>query len=386
MASSLGSVALLCLLLAASSVGIRRGVPAAEFERQQREVAAAAAHAQERALGGFAPAPGDDADEVEDARDDVDAGEGAEDEADADETDEDEIDGSEDDDDRVYHPDDERTEDTPIVPESATAAADEIPIIDRPKIPQPAKEVLRSTCSRARSREARAIIDEHVLAVARRHGITMDPKCKLHPDNDMLRAHEANKTMLSAAQWKCKTCGKTFRSEAYVDLHFDRRHMHTIPDGAHVCVGELCEALRCRSVAQAEAGVPCVRRVQQKRRMLCQLLMHNCFPPSLNEHYWHAHELFERAICDAHTCDGAVINPSADGGASKQVLRAVFGGLFVVLLFIAFCGVLCHQLESRTRPDLQRRANRKAQPSRRRAQGWLRLLPGLGAKRRTHMD
>jgi hypothetical protein len=264
---------------------------------------------------------------------------------------------------------------------AATADADAfVPILHRPKIPQPQYETgPRQPCSRAKSREARQIIEERMLAKARAFGVQMDPRCKLSPQTDMLLAHEANKSALAAAQWKCKTCGKVFRTEGYLDMHFDRRHMDTVPTDANVCLADFCDILGCRSL-RPSAGVACNPQQQQRRRVLCQHLIHNCFPPSLNAEYWHVHEMFERGMCDGLTCAPSTFAAVREG--SGKTLRIVGTVVISILIVVIACAVGCHKLEARTGPDLRRRSGRP-KASRGRAASW---MVRLGLRARAHSD
>lgn len=256
-----------------------------------------------------------------------------------------------------------------------------VPILERPKIPPPQRDMgPKQPCSRARSREARQIVEERLIAKAQTYGVQVDPKCKLHPHTDMLREHEANKSTLASTQWKCKICGKIFRSEGYLDLHMDRKHMDTVPAEANICLADFCDILGCRSL-EPMAGTACSPKHMQRRRVLCQHLMHNCFPPEINEQYWHAHELFEHELCDRLTCD-----PSGIGAAMRHsgahMLRIVFSVVVGIVLIVVAIGVWCHQMDARTGPDLRRRSNR---PKAKRG-GLTAWLNRLGFARRLHVD
>lgn len=258
-----------------------------------------------------------------------------------------------------------------------------VPIPERPKIPPPRRDHgPAQPCSRAKSREARRIVEERLVAKARTFDVQIDPRCKLHPRSDLLRAHEANKSALSSAQWKCETCGKLFRTEGYLDLHMDRKHMGTLPADASVCLADFCDILGCASSGPA-AGVACSAPHMQRRRILCQHLMHNCFPPELNAEYWHAHELFEHELCDRLTCDPSSAGaPFGQGGA--HALRIVGSVVVGIVLIIVAIGVWCHQLDARTEPDLRRRRGRATAKVGR--GGFSALLGRVGLAKRPHSD
>ncbi|KAJ1619010.1 hypothetical protein T492DRAFT_1089063, partial [Pavlovales sp. CCMP2436] len=265
---------------------------------------------------------------------------------------------------------------------AATEPAGWVPIPERPKLPQPQYATgPKQPCSRAKSREARQIVDERLIAKALSYGVQIDRRCKLHPDNDLLRPHEANKSMASSSQWRCKTCGKVFRTEAYIDMHMDRKHADTLPANRNVCPADFCDILGCRS-AVLGGGAGCSEKLMQRRRVLCQHLMHNCFPPSLNAEYWHVHEWFEHELCDQLTCGPAISATSASGAA--RVLRIVGTVIVVLLATVIGLGIWCHRMEACTGPDLRRRSGR-AKSARGSGIGALLRRVGFGGAR-AHLD
>jgi hypothetical protein len=295
--------------------------------------------------------------------------------------------GDGDDDGAAADGDDDDGGEAELVEDAAAAAAEPsargayVSILERPKVIEPPHDNgPRQPCSRARSREARAIVQARLIDRARAHGVQLDRRCKFHPDNDLLRAHEANKTALASLQWKCKSCGKVFRSEAYIDAHFDRRHMDALPADATVCLADFCDVLGCASAA-LPTGAACSEPAQQRRRVLCQHLMHSCFPPERNADYWHVHERFERELCDRLTCGaGALRDVREDAG---YALRIVGTCIACVVLAVLGCGIWCHQMDARLGPDLRRRSSR-AKPAGGGMAGWAHRL-GFGP-RRTHLD
>ena len=140
-------------------------------------------------------------------------------------------------------------------------------------------------CDRATAREARKAIKDMLIPLARSYGAEMSASCPLHKDHDRLFEHEAKKKTLSQFQYRCEICGKMFRSERYIDMHMDRKHLDTLPTSATTCLGEFCDILRCSGWIKGlkahlrDDPAACVERDLESRRHFCQHLMHDCFMP-----------------------------------------------------------------------------------------------------------
>ena len=134
-------------------------------------------------------------------------------------------------------------------------------------------------CSRPESREARHIVQTHIVTLSEEagHG-ELAPSCPLSPHNDVLAAHEAAKRRLSGAVWKCGLCGKQFRSERHLDLHMHRKHADASPAGATSCLADECDLLRCPSWVKrlGDAAAACTEGALAVRREHCAALMHSC--------------------------------------------------------------------------------------------------------------
>jgi hypothetical protein len=50
----------------------------------------------------------------------------------------------------------------------------------------------------------------------------------LDPELDRHLQHEEKKIVNNAVEWKCGYCGKTFKSEDFLDKHLFRRHLNEI--------------------------------------------------------------------------------------------------------------------------------------------------------------
>ena len=65
---------------------------------------------------------------------------------------------------------------------------------------------------------------------------TLPKSCRLHPDNDVYREQEGHMDELRPMQWQCRYCKKMFRTQGYLDMHFDNRHFENL-DSVSFCFG-----------------------------------------------------------------------------------------------------------------------------------------------------
>ena len=59
---------------------------------------------------------------------------------------------------------------------------------------------------------------------------TISTTCALRLDNDMFLQQEKSKKENHPNSFKCGLCSKMFRSEKFLDVHLDNRHLHEIPE------------------------------------------------------------------------------------------------------------------------------------------------------------
>ena len=253
--------------------------------------------------------------------------------------------------------------------EAGSGAAREAYVYPPPR-PEPDASLL---CNRGAAREARGLA-RAALDFARCGGVEAAPSCALHPDHDKLLPHEEQKKMLNRHQWRCGICGKTFRSERYLDAHLDRRHLDTLAPNATLCVGDLCDVLRCPGwlrAQRAEHHGACNARALDARRHWCQHVMHDCFADQGAA----GHAVFEKL--DAHFCeplscawrerlrDGAEIPAlrcagagDAGGGHAGYYVGA---GALCAALVLLYVGIACWYGETKwLGGDLRRSRHRRS--------------------------
>ena len=104
-------------------------------------------------------------------------------------------------------------------------------------------------CPRLESSQALSVINTVIGAIAEDLEVKLSPECPFHPDKDILKRQNDNKDFQKGGFWKCGFCGKEFRSESFLERHFDAKHSHEVnPDGS-TCLADFCDVLGCPSVS-----------------------------------------------------------------------------------------------------------------------------------------
>ena len=217
-------------------------------------------------------------------------------------------------------------------------------------------------CSRERSRHARGVVTEALGPLAGAAGVDLKRGCPLRPERDMYLEHEQHKERLPGDKWRSTYAGKVFRSEYFVDLHMDNRHMDKVPPGADVCLADFCEVLRCDDYytryypRQGKQYTPrqglCREGLMAEARRECRALLEACVPegPRLRQ-------FLEVHLCDNLTCQRAaralpelMHHLPADFHALRYI------GLIFSLVVVAFIYVVTLQDWGgrQTAPDLRR--------------------------------
>eukprot|EP00249_Psilotum_nudum_P009752 c22131_g1_i2 orf=937-1539(-) len=188
----------------------------------------------------------------------------------------------------------------------------------------------------------------------------MSTVCRLHSDNDMFRKQEMDKEHLAANQWQCIYCNKVFRSEKFLDQHFDNRHHDMLNISRNRCLADVCGALHCDymdSILQSKHSKgKCNSLAAEKNRHLCESVAESCFPPQESSTARRLHDFFLRQFCDAHTCEKGVKyfprGSGRDGNAAFFLAVSIFTFLLLLLFYV---GMYIHKREmSKNSKDLKR--------------------------------
>ena len=200
-------------------------------------------------------------------------------------------------------------------------------------------------CSRELSRIARGLAKE-------RGGSSLPPACPLRSERDLLAFQEKQKKAVRSNFWRCKLCGKTFVSEFYLDLHFDRKHEDTLSNATDaVCLGDYCLALDCASAPKLSrtplARTPLAKRKKKtvKTAKRSAAFASSCDPATFADSVRDCTRLFEscafetRACDDLRCADGRVSLVAPDQLPAKpprELWRGLLYALFIALYYLAF--------------------------------------------------
>eukprot|EP00416_Gambierdiscus_australes_P026569 CAMPEP_0171078334 /NCGR_PEP_ID=MMETSP0766_2-20121228/14583_1 /TAXON_ID=439317 /ORGANISM="Gambierdiscus australes, Strain CAWD 149" /LENGTH=288 /DNA_ID=CAMNT_0011535457 /DNA_START=51 /DNA_END=917 /DNA_ORIENTATION=+ len=222
------------------------------------------------------------------------------------------------------------------------------PVAAAPRSETPPRSELAHSCSRAVSRQVRKQLERDVLRPATRAGLEAWPKgCPLDPSRDLYAQHERQKHRKrgSGSLWTCGICGKTFRSEHYLDLHLERMHMNLTPMGG-ICVAEYCEIFEAchgdtrfkRPHRERDELSACNDTMLAGVRRRCEEAMAKCFPLG-HEVSRRLHAQFSRQWCQVLDCK---IRKERQQEHHHELMPVVVLLILVILIcFIVFSIVVC---------------------------------------------
>ncbi|MCO5556156.1 hypothetical protein L7F22_009700 [Adiantum nelumboides] len=189
---------------------------------------------------------------------------------------------------------------------------------------------------------------QYLLPFVEQAQYNLPEDCKLNPKNDMFREQELKKEHVTAHQWQCIYCKKMFRSERFLDQHFDNRHSDLINYSRESCLADVCGALHCDyydALSQSKKkSRQCNTLAADKNLHLCQSLARTCFPPEQSASSRRLNDFFLRQFCDPHDCRKGL--QPFNRGNGRYGDRALYIALFVfvcLLLLLYYLGVYAHQ-------------------------------------------
>uniref|UniRef100_A0A7S0AAX7 C2H2-type domain-containing protein n=1 Tax=Pyrodinium bahamense TaxID=73915 RepID=A0A7S0AAX7_9DINO len=201
-------------------------------------------------------------------------------------------------------------------------------------------------CSRSVARSVRKQLEKEILRPAARAGLESWPQsCPLDPARDLYAQHEQQKHRKrgGSSLWTCGICGKAFRSEHYLDLHLERKHMNSTPAGG-VCLADYCEIFevchgdhRFRRRSR-EDQLACNSTHLAKVRQRCDDALARCFPLS-DEAARKLHAQFSRQWCQVLNC--TIREERRKEHYSDPMPVVVLLILIILICFIVFSIVVC---------------------------------------------
>lgn len=222
----------------------------------------------------------------------------------------------------------------------------------------------RVHCSRSRSRLVRSIVSEYLMPFVESQKFTLSKSCRLHLENDLFREQEGKMEELRPMQWQCGYCKKVFRTQNYLDNHFDNRHSDKLDTKGTVCLADLCGALHCdyydSMLSPKHKKTTCKPAVADRNRHACEVLANTCFPVDQSNAAHKLNDFFKRQFCDAHTCKRQLkIYPRGSGRNKNKSLFYAISLFTIVVLGIFYLVVFLHKRELSMLPKGLRRATRR---------------------------
>ncbi|KAL1124370.1 hypothetical protein AAG570_000999, partial [Ranatra chinensis] len=113
-------------------------------------------------------------------------------------------------------------------------------------IPWPGPTIFKISCPRDSATVVRRIVQKKWIPVLEKYQIEIPVDCPFHPSRDIYWPQQLAKQQHRPSQWTCGLCGKSFYSEAYLDMHFDNRHKNhvNLAEDA-ICLADYCDIMRC---------------------------------------------------------------------------------------------------------------------------------------------
>jgi len=227
-------------------------------------------------------------------------------------------------------------------------------------------------CSRIRSRMARnalvRIMKDKIL-----DKYTLPPKCPFKENKDMYIVYENAKIKAGLNRYTCNFCKKSFRSELFLDRHFDNRHMNYSNEFTNVCLADYCDILRCSpsnltniAEKQYESEIDhqklndqlCQESGIEERKIFCRGTLHRCFPLDASPLAEELYNYFNQEMCEKLTCE-TVGAAGWVGSEMMEVLKIIFFVLLAIGLIIYYVILHLFRWDSKAQDELRRRRGAK---------------------------
>lgn len=174
-------------------------------------------------------------------------------------------------------------------------------------------------------------------------GCPFDPKQDIYGFHEKQKSRKKSGGSSASAQWTCGICGKTFKSEHYIDLHLERKHMNETPKDQPTCLADYCEVFEmCHgdsrwSQARMRNAV-CDNQTLAVARRRCEGALSKCFPLD-NEEARKLHAQYSRQYCQVLDCR---IRGERKKEHEEALVPVIVILIFVILIcFAVFAIVVC---------------------------------------------
>jgi len=198
------------------------------------------------------------------------------------------------------------------------------------------------------------MVEESVYKVSTYLGYELPIECPFHRDADMLRDVEGQKLRIRSNKFKCRECTKLFTLEDLIDSHILTTHRSLIHSNGTVCLADFCDMLSCPSTVSTN----CRPSVMDSRRLHCNVVMNQCFPPEKSTVAHNLYDIFTRQFCHHLTCTQITEDPKLQQHTNKwsgwNSFYIAIGLLLSIVLLIFYIAIFLWKRELRVGEDLRR--------------------------------
>jgi len=190
-------------------------------------------------------------------------------------------------------------------------------------------------------------MDKEILRPSQKAGIDKWPRgCPLDPEIDLWGKHERQKQRKrgSGTLWTCGLCGKVFKSEHYLDLHLEHKHMNETPRGG-VCLADYCDMFdacaaenKVKKRPKHGEAVDCDTEAMEASRHRCEEAMRKCFPLD-SEASRKLHVQYTKQYCRVLDCKVRAEQRQEETSDLMPVIVLLI--LILLICFIVFSIVVC---------------------------------------------
>mmetsp|Transcript_20052 Transcript_20052/g.33788 ORF Transcript_20052/g.33788 Transcript_20052/m.33788 type:complete len:280 (-) Transcript_20052:173-1012(-) len=236
-----------------------------------------------------------------------------------------------------------------------------------------------SSCSRLLSRRVRKFLQTDIFSRLQFDPQELPLQCQLNPLHDLYYDQEEHKSSYGSRDQRCGYCGKHFKSDMYLDRHFDNKHQDMIESNRTTCLADLCPLFGCSelnthykgSSSRRNGGAfaklhPCSDDEVERYVYKCEVLSKRCFG-HLNDgkngnkmmSYFNSN-VCKRLHCENGVLQGHLVEEEDDDDDDINlffnVMRWIIAFLVLVAIALYACtsGTLTPFFSKSRKPDLDK--------------------------------